>query len=160
MNISRLKNTFKESRQNYYVNPWVTPGIRACISKKQYHYNLWKKKRKLNCDKELINVCYEKYKCYRRYLKKVIKLAKKNYYSKRFENVQRDLKKTWTLINEFRGKVKRNIKASFVINGELVQDKKQIANNFNKFFASTAMQLNAKLCSSTLNNANLCTDDF
>ena len=42
--------------------------------------------------------------------------------------MQGDLKKTWTLINEFGGKVKRNIKASFVINGELVEDKKQIAN--------------------------------
>ena len=47
-----------------------------------------------------------------------------------------------------------------MINGELVEDKKQIANEFNKFFASTAKQLNAKLCSSTLNNANSCTDDF
>ena len=74
--------------------------------------------------------------------------------------MQGDLKKTWTLINELRGKVKRNIKAFFVINGELVEDKKQIANEFNKFLASTAKQLNAKLCSSTLNNANSCTDDF
>ena len=124
-------------------------------------YKLWKQNEKLkNHDQKATNVYYEKYKCYRWYLKKIIKLAKKNYYSKRFENVQGDLKKTWTLINELRGKVKRNLKASFIINGELVEDKKQISNEFNKFFASTAKQLNAKLCSSTLNDTNSCNNGF
>ena len=33
------------------------------------------------------------------------------------------MKKTWGLINELRGKVKKNIKASFFINGQLVEDK-------------------------------------
>ena len=97
---------------------------------------------------------------YRRYLKKVIKLAKRNYYSKRFENVQGDLKKTWSLINELRGKTKRNIKASFVINGELVEARRQISNEFNKFFASAAKKLNAKLYSSTLSSFEPRSDAF
>ena len=41
---------------------------------------------------------------------------------KKFSNVKGDLKKTWALINELRGKVKQNIKASFVIIGQIVED--------------------------------------
>ena len=65
-----------------------------------------------------------------------------------------------TLINELRGKVKQNIKASFIINGEVVEDRKLISNEFNKFFASTAKQLNAKICSSTLDHTKSCSDNF
>ena len=132
------EHSFKVSKRNFYVNPWVTPGIAACIYKKHCRYKEWKKVKNRKYDKEVINAYYEKYKSYRRYLKKVIKLAKRNYYSKRFENVQGDLKKTWSLINELRGKTKRNIKASFVINGELVEDRRQISNEFNQFFTSAA----------------------
>ena len=61
------------------------------------------------------------------------------------------MKKTWGLINELRGKVKKNIKASFVINGQLVEDRRKMSNEFNSFFASVARKLNVKICSSTLN---------
>ena len=74
--------------------------------------------------------------------------------------MQGDLKKTWSLINELRGKTKRNIKASFIINGEMVEDRRQIANEFNTFFASVAKKLNAKLYSSTLGQIEPHRDDF
>ena len=61
------------------------------------------------------------------------------------------MKKTWGLINELRGKVNENIPASFVINGQLVEDGRKISNEFNSFFASVARKLNVKICSSTLN---------
>ena len=48
--------------------------------------------------------------------------------------------------------MKQNIKASFVINGKLVEDRRQISNEFNTFFASIARKMNAKTCSSTLNS--------
>ena len=79
------------------------------------------------------NAFYLRFKSYRKYLKKVIQLAKKNFYSQKFHNVQGDLKKTWNLINELRGKVKQNIKASFVINGQIVEDRRQISNEFINF---------------------------
>ena len=60
------------------------------------------------------------------------------------------MKKTWALINELRGKAKTNIKASFIIDGDLIKDKRKISNGFNEFFSSVARKLNAKLNSSTL----------
>ena len=61
---------------------------------------------------------------------------------------------------EKRGKTKQNIKAYFVINGELVEDRRQISNEFNQFFASVAKKLNARLCSSTLNQTVPRSDAF
>ena len=128
------EGSIRKSRRNFYVNPWITSGIKSSICKKHLYYKLWNKSKcKAKAELESTNAYYEKYKSYRRYLKRIIKGAKKNYYSKRFDNVQGDLKKTWSLINELRGKNKRNIKASFKINGEIVEDKKKIANGFNQF---------------------------
>ena len=91
---------------------WITPGIKSSICKKHSYYKLWKKskcKDKAKAQTETTKAYYEKYKSYRRYLKRIIKGAKRTYYSKRFENAQGNLKKTWSLINELRGKSKRNI---------------------------------------------------
>ena len=141
---------FKSSRRNFYVNPWITPGIIASIKKKHMYYKLWKKTQTKNDFNGNVDL-YNKFKCYRKYLKKLIKLAKKNFYSKKFNSVQGDMKKTWSLINELRGKVNQNIKASFFINGQMVEDKRKISNEFNNFFASVAKKLNSKTNSSTLN---------
>ena len=62
------------------------------------------------------------------------------------------MKKTWELINELRGKSKTCIKASFLINGKIVEDRREIAQEFNIFFSSTAKNLNSKVYSSTLPN--------
>ena len=83
-------------------------------------------------------------------LKGILNYAKKQFYSKKFASVQGNMKKTWALINELRGKTKTNIKASFIIDGKLVEDKREISNSFNIFFSSVARKLNAKLNSSTL----------
>ena len=38
------EHCFKKSRRNYYVNPWVTPGIRACISESNTTINCGRKR--------------------------------------------------------------------------------------------------------------------
>ena len=48
------------------------------------------------------------------------------------------MKKTWDLINELRGKTKNSIKSCFKIDGNLIEDKREIANGFNNFFSSIA----------------------
>ena len=116
------------------MNPWITPGIIASVKKKHFYYKEWKKYGKKHNASDN-NTIYIRYKNYRRYLKKTIKLAKKNFYCKKFESFKGNLKKTWAIINELRGKVKSNIKASFVINGRLVEDRREISNEFNIFFS-------------------------
>ena len=139
--------SFNQSRRNVFRNPWITPGIIASVNKKEFYYKQWKKRtKKANIlgDEKL----YDVYKDFRKKLKYIIRAAKKLHYCKKFEKVKGNMKKTWALINELRGKSNSSIKASFFIDGNLVKDKREISNGFNMFFSSVAKKLNAKLCSS------------
>lgn len=143
----------RNSKRNRLVNPWITNGIIASVHKKQYLYKQWKKTvNKLNKsgDSEL----YSKFWKFRKILKAAIKYAKKNHYSEKFKHAQGNIKKTWEIINELRGNNKHNIKALFVINGRLVEDRREISNEFNLFFSTIAKNMNTKLYSSTLINVD------
>lgn len=138
-----------KSKRNRLLNPWISNGIINSIQQKCLYYKKWKK----SCNPKLKQgdeSLYSTYKNFRLKLRKIIKVAKKSYYSKKFDNVKGNLKKTWELINELRGKKKSNIKASFIIDGKLIEDQREIANEFNMFFASIARKVNAKVYSSTL----------
>ena len=156
--VGRFKSTIEKSfkiesnktttsRRSILFNPWITPGIITSVKKKHDLYTQWRNSvsndNKLGCSE-----LYESYKNYRKHLKGIIKAAKRNYYSKRFDNVKGNMKKTWALINELRGKTKSRIKSCFKIDGELVEDKREIANGFNNFFSSIAKNMNVKLYSS------------
>ena len=52
------------------------------------------------------------------------------------------------MINELRGKCKNDIKASFIIDGRVVTERREISNGFNTFFSSIARKLNSKVQSS------------
>ena len=153
-------NSFARSKRTILFNPWITPGIITSVNTKHQYYKQWKsstsKKDKLG-SLEL----YMVYKNYRRELKHILKLAKKNYYSKKFKNVQGNMKKTWALINELRGKSKKSLSSCFKIDGNLVEDKREIATGFNKFFSSIAKNLNSKLYSSKpVSGTSEATDKF
>ena len=153
-------DSFARSKRTILFNPWITPGLITSVNTKHQYYKQLKsstsKKDKLG-NLEL----YMIYKNYRRELKHIIKLAKKNYYSKKFKNVQGNMKKTWALINELRGKSKKSLSSCFKIGGNLVEDKREIATGFNTFFSSIAKKLNSKLYSSKpVNEAGEATDNF
>ena len=146
------------SKRNRLMNPWITSGIIASVCTKYYHYRTWK----LSCSKT--NPLgdpglYQKYKDRRKILCKVIKSAKRKYYSMKFDLAKGNIKKTWELINELRGKTKSDIKASFIIDGRVVTERRDIANGFNTFFSSIARKLNSKVQSSMpVVNADYSTD--
>ena len=139
--------SFNRSKRNMLANPWITPGVIASVNKKEFLYKQWKNS--VDKDNPLGNTdLYLIYSNFRRELKHIIRCAKKLYYCRKFAKVSGNIKQTWALINELRGKAKTSIKASFKIDGELVKDKRVISNGFNMFFSSIACKLNAKLCSS------------
>ena len=146
-NFRTESDSTKKSTRTRRANPWITQGIIASVSKKHYLYAQWRKSvtkgNKLGCPER-----YDIYKVYCKKLKGMIKHAKRVYYNKRFDSAKGNMKKTWALINELRGKSKCNIKSCFKIDGELVVNKREIANGFNNFFSSIARNMNTKLCSS------------
>ena len=153
------QTNFGNSKRNRLMNPWITNGIIVSVKKKSFYYKRWKK----SCTKANIhgdNTLYLQYKDFRKRLRIIIKLAKKKYYHKKFENFKGNIKKTWQLINELRGKSKTDIKASFIIDGQLVTNRREISNGFNMFFSSIARKMNTKVHSSTLRNEQQSSCDF
>lgn len=149
-NFKTDNSKFAKSKRNRLLNPWITSGIINSINKKMFYYNRWKK----SCNKNKMrgdDALYLRYKKYRQELKKTIKVAKKAYYSRKFESFKGNIKKTWGLINDLRGKQHKNIKASFIVDGRMVENAREISDEFNIFFSSIARNMNAKVYSSTLN---------
>ena len=144
------------SKRSVLFNPWITPGIIASVNKKHHLYQQWKKTTSKN-DKLGSLESYLIYKKFRKQLKHIIKFAKKKYYSQRFSAVKGNMKKTWALINELRGKAKKPINSCFKIDSQLVEDKREIADGFNNFFVSIARNMNAKLQSSRPIEGSNCT---
>ena len=52
------------------------------------------------------------------------------------------MKKTWSLINEIRGKSKKEIKPLFKVGNQKLVDRRIIANKFNEYFATLAQNMN------------------
>ena len=131
----------KTSKRNTINNPWITESIINAIDTKKKYYKEWKKTCKgknPNGDPHLHN----KFRDYRKCLRKAIKHAKSKFYNKKIEETSGDLKKTWEIINQLRGKNKRAMKPQFVINNARIIERRIIANEFNKYFASIASNMN------------------
>ena len=135
------KTKLESSKRNRLVNPWITNGLIKSINFKNFLYKKWKssKNSKNKLGDETI---YEKYKNYRKRLTYLIRLAKNKFYSKKFDKCKGNSKQTWQLINELRGKSNRKVKCSFIIDGNVIKERRLIAHEFNKYFTSVAVKLN------------------
>ena len=131
--------------------------MKKCKSRRSN--NLWISK-KLKKSSKTKEVLYRKfirnpsqknerdYKIYRNKLNHHIRIAKKNYYSKRLDQAGNDIKSTWNTINELLGRVKSKsrLPVSFLNNNnEEVCDSKLIANDFNDYFVNIGPNLAKKI---------------
>ena len=131
------------SKRNRIHNPWITPDLVNSINKKEKLYRAWKKS--VTSKNKSGNLqLYNEYKSHRKNLTKLIKHAKKTYYGNEFEKCTGNPKKTWSLINDLRGKSTGSLKPSFLINNERVVCRRIIASKFNTYFASLATTMNAE----------------
>ena len=139
MHETCMLKTVKFSKRNKVRNPWITSGIINSIAHRD-----WKKSTSKTCrfgDTGL----YEDYRKYRNNLSNVIKKCKQQHYSVKFENATGNLKKTWSLINELRGKRSNILPSYFKIDGSSVTEDKDIANSFNSYFNSLAENMNRSM---------------
>ena len=143
--------TPRTTKRNTITNPWITQGLINSIEKKARLYFEWRDtcttaNPEGNSQKRL---CYKEYK---QYLKTAIKRAKAIYYANEFEKHSLNPKKTWSIINELRGKRKACTKDDFVIDGTRITCRRIIANKFNEYFTSLANNLNEQVLSSNTYN--------
>ena len=130
------------SRRNRLINPWITAGIIKSIEEKIFLYDQWKQT-VTKTDRSGDITLYTAYSEFRRKLKNIIIQAKRLYTYKKFQSAQGDCRKTWQLINELRGKTHKVTKPYFVVNGQIVVNRRNIANEFNRYFLSIATKLNS-----------------
>ncbi|KAL5253382.1 hypothetical protein ACHWQZ_G013235 [Mnemiopsis leidyi] len=149
----------KCSKRTAKNNPWITQGLITSIDSKHELYNNWKKAEKQKCLSPNLQTdnrgrcstcssctsevaCHKEFTVYRRSLNHLINSAKRKYHGEKIAECAGNSKKTWQIINNLRGKKTRVIKPNFIIDNERVTNRRVIANEFNKYFASLASNLN------------------
>ena len=140
----------KYKRNNKYKNKkndWITSGILRSIA---FRDKLYQKLKSTKVDNPRFVVLKNNLKTYNRILKQSIRLAKKSFYSKYFNDYKNNIKKTWNMINEIINKKKfsNSFPKQFLINDNLESDPKTIAQQFNNYF----VEIGPKLASSIKNN--------
>ena len=144
----------KTTKRTYQYNPWITESIIDAVDTKHKLKDDWIKtieKEKPKGDQTVRKIFTD----YRRVLKHVINTAKNSYDCKRIQENKGDLKKTWKIINEIRGKTKATIKPSFIIDNQKITNRRVISNEFNKYFNSIASKLNDSLINQRLSDSHI-----
>lgn len=127
------------NRKSQPINKWMTAGL--LTSRKRKH-NLAKLRIKHPTVSNILN-----YKKFNNVYKSLIRKAKYNYYSQKFEDSVHNMKKTWGLINELIAskKDKSTIPNEFYCNGKTYVGSQQIAAGFNEFFVNVGPNLAKKV---------------
>ena len=114
-------------------SPWLSKGLLKSIDTKHSLY----KRVKLG----LYDINYYKFYCNR--LTSLIRIAKHNYFTSKFDQLRADVKNTWKLINTTLrpNKNRRKSFKNLIYNGNVISDPQQIANNFNQHFSSIGDKL-------------------
>ena len=88
-----------------------------------------------------------RYKKYKNKLTHLIKIAKKQYYEEKFEEVKNNHKATWRLINEVinKRKARPSFPSSFKSGNNILSDPSDIANSFCKYFTNVGPDLARKI---------------
>jgi hypothetical protein len=128
--------SFLKKRMKFTHNPkaWITTGIKTLFNNKRKLYVICRESH----DPEL-----KTYKNYCKTLSEVIITAKKLYYSNKLSNSENKSKTTWSIIRTITSNKKNVNNISMMkINDKLTSNHQIIGDNFNKYFASVAANIN------------------
>ena len=86
---------------------------------------------------------YDKYVKFRNMYNKLKRCAKESYYAQRFEKYKNDIKGTWKLLNSLTGRLKdkTDLQQTFNVNGNCINDPKEIAHGFCDYFTNIGPNL-------------------
>ena len=115
--------------------PWITNGLRASITINNKLYKSYIKTRN--------KYYHSKFKYYRNKIKHLLLISKKSYYNNYFLNNSKNIKGTWFGIKQLvtLKQSKSNFPDKITINNSKITDPINIANSFNKYFASIGPNL-------------------
>ena len=128
-----VKNIKLNDKRKVPKSPWITPSLLRCINRKN---QLYKKSMQIPNDTNI-----SKYKMYRNKLNILLRLAKQNHFSNLLEKEKFNIKNTWKILNSVLRNNKKTPSDKFMKDNIPVTDPKQIANEFNHFFANIGPNL-------------------
>jgi hypothetical protein len=115
----------KVTKHSTLNNPWITESIITAVDRKHALKDDWIKSINKEAPEGNFQLC-EIFSNYRRVLKYVINSAKHLYDCNRISEHKTDRQ----IINELRGKSKKSVKPSIVIDNKKITDRRIIANHF------------------------------
>jgi hypothetical protein len=136
---------------NLFFNLYDTqfPMQRHKLNKNYHKLEKWMSSGILTSRREKIRLCnvslnhptvlnLEIYKCFRNVYNKVIRAAKKQYFDSELKKNQSNLKKSWQLLKTAINKkpAKSSLISKLYVNDDVINDPKDMATHFNKFFTS------------------------
>ena len=130
--FSVKKVSRKQSRLN---KPWLSNVLIKCITKKNSLYK--KYLRNPTMDRQSI------YKSYKNKLNHSLRIAKRLYNEKKWNNVQSNTRAAWKVLNEILNRSKRNSNrcSTFKADDREISDPVEIANKFCSYFSSIGLNL-------------------
>lgn len=145
VNLSFPEVVTKVKPNDTPLNPWMSQGL--LISRK-HKEKLFSKKLRKPTDININN-----FKKYNTVYKKLIREAKKLYYSNKFKEYSKDARKTWITIRSIVGgkKHRESIPEYFKHNNKILSDSMEIAEGFNKFFSGIGPELASSIQKSNKN---------
>ena len=124
----------KKKVSNSRPKPWITTGIRISCANKRRLYAIYRHSKELN-----FKLYYKKY-C--RTLITTINAAKRKYYDEIIEKSTNKNKSVWNIIKKLTNKRNTTNKITAMnVNNNIINDPTIIANAFNNFFSSAAVNL-------------------
>ena len=140
------------SKKDKPKSPWLSYALLKCIRRKN---RLYKKYINKPNDSNL-----EKFKKYRNKLNCTLRLAKQNYYCDLLKSEKNYMRNTWKIINSIIRSKSNTYSEKFVSNNSTITCPKEIATEFNRYFANigpslaSTIQHSGKNYSSYLQNSN------
>ena len=120
--------------------PWLSEEMKRSIKVKNKQYKIMHYKKSGNREDEMV------YKKYRNTLNKILVEAERKHYESLLNENKSKLKKSWCILKEVINKKKAsNTCSRFLVNGQITNDKKKIANGFNKYFINIGPNLANKI---------------
>jgi len=134
-----LENDCRSSKRlRKPILPWLSSSLIKCCKTKSTLY------KKYRSSKSVIDKC--KYLAYKKKLKATLKSAEREYYEEKFFKNSDNIKKTWEIIGKILNRPTKNIiNPSFLSNNVMISDNRQIAEEFNNYFATIGLNLAATI---------------
>ena len=137
------KSLKKFNKRKHKIEKWMTNDLLNLVNRKNDMYRDWKSTS--NITEFMIKKI--NFKTFEKIVNLQIVETKNKYYYDTFTNQKGDMKKTWCTINNTlnRNKFKNEMSHEFIVDGQAIQNPKDIANHFNAFFSNIGINLSSNI---------------